>query len=461
MPPLIGESVPPSEGAKRPAVGLNLLALFSLLLAAFIWVVSLVDSVQRPSVDNVLEQRQLELQVLAAQEPSPGLWQPLAVEQPERKLLESLAKSSGAASSGTLIQRALLERQLGQDSTAADHLTTALGGATDPERLLAQRLLKGQNKQELSLPPLPDRPLYRQLTCRALGRPLGECVPSAVATQAAWRLGLVNLLPLLGVLSGLLLLAQALWRRWRGRLNPAPSLLGPDLTLMETALVIAGGFVVLGELLAPLLTMPLVNGVINLMNISGAAKAGAAVLGYYSFTALPALVILWLILRQRGPIPEGGWLQWRWSPHCLPQGARGLLVSLPPVALMGWLVAQFWQNAGGSNPLLEQVLDSHNGAALACLALTAVLLAPLFEELLFRGVLLPVVAKEWGAPAGIVVSAVTFALAHLSLSEALPLLALGLGLGWLRYSSGRLMSSVVMHSLWNGFTFINLLLLGS
>lgn len=442
-------------------MGLNLLALLSLLLAAFIWVVSLVDSVQRPSVDNVLEQRQLELQVLAAQEPSPGLWQPLAVEQPERKLLESLAKSSGAASSGTLIQRALLERQLGQDSTAADHLTTALGGATDPERLLAQRLLKGQNKQELSLPPLPDRPLYRQLTCRALGRPLGECVPSAVATQAAWRLGLVNLLPLLGVLSGLLLLAQALWRRWRGRQNPAPSLLGPDLTLMETALVIAGGFVVLGELLAPLLTMPLVNGVINLMNISGAAKAGAAVLGYYSFTALPALVILWLILRQRGPIPEGGWLQWRWSPHCLPQGARGLLLSLPPVALMGWLVAQFWQNAGGSNPLLEQVLDSHNGAALACLALTAVLLAPLFEELLFRGVLLPVVAKEWGAPAGIVVSAVTFALAHLSLSEALPLLALGLGLGWLRYSSGRLMSSVVMHSLWNGFTFINLLLLGS
>jgi membrane protease YdiL (CAAX protease family) len=383
------------------------------------------------------------------------------VEQPERKLLESLAKSSGAASSGTLIERALLERQLGQDSAAADHLTTALGGASDPERLLAQRLLKGQNKQELTLPPLPDRPIYRQLTCRALGRPLAECVPSAVATQAAWRLGLVNLLPLLGVLSGLLLLAQALWRRWRGRHNPAPSLLGPDLTLMETALVIAGGFVVLGELLAPLLTMPLVNGVINLMNISGAAKAGAAVLGYYSFTALPALVILWLILRQRGPIPEGGWLQWRWSPHCLPQGARGLLISLPPVALMGWLVAQFWQNAGGSNPLLEQVLDSHNGAALACLALTAVLLAPLFEELLFRGVLLPVVGKEWGAPAGIVVSAVTFALAHLSLSEALPLLALGLGLGWLRYSSGRLMSSVVMHSLWNGFTFLNLLLLGS
>jgi membrane protease YdiL (CAAX protease family) len=461
MPPLIGESVPPSEGAKRPAVGLNLLALFSLLLAAFIWVVSLVDSVQRPSVDNVLEQRQLELQVLAAQGPAAELLQPLAVEQPERKLLESLANGSGADSSSTLIQRALLELQLGQARAAADHLSSVLRGASAPERPLAQALLKGQNNQGQPLPPLPDRPVYRQLTCRALGRPPEECVPSAMTTQASWRLGLVNLLPLLGVISGLLLLAQGLWRRWRGRLNPQPILVGPDLTLMETTLVIAGGFVVLGELLAPLVTMPLVNGVLNLVDISGVAKAGAAVLGYYSFTALPALLILWLLLRQRGPIPEGGWLQWRWSSQCLPQGARGLLLSLPPVALMGWLVTQFWQNAGGSNPLLEQVLDSHNGAALACLALTAVLLAPLFEELLFRGVLLPAVGKHWGAPAGIGVSAVTFALAHLSLSEALPLLALGLGLGWLRYSSGRLMSCVVMHSLWNGFTFLNLLLLGS
>ncbi len=461
MPGLMGKSVPPSEGAKRPAVGINLLALLSLLLAAFIWVVSLVDSVQRPSVDNVLEQRQLELQVLAVQAPGAALLHPLTLEHPEQKLLDSLASTTAADSSSNLIQRALLERQLGLNSAAAGHLNTALEGATDPERQLAQALLQPKGKSQQALPPLPDRPIYRQLSCRALGRPLEECVPSGMISQAAWRLALVNLLPLLGVLAGLGLLGQALWRRWRGRQSPEAPLLGPDLSLMETVLVIAGGFVVLGELLAPLVTMPLVNGVLGLLEISNSAQAGAAVLGYYSFTALPAIVILWLLLRQRGPMPEGGWLQWRWSPLCIPQGARGLLLSLPPVALMGWLVALFWQNAGGSNPLLEQVLDSHNGAALACLALTAVVLAPLFEELLFRGVLLPVLGKQWGAPAGIVASATVFALAHLSLSEALPLLALGLGLGWLRYSSGRLMSCVVMHGLWNGFTFFNLLLLGS
>ena len=136
-------------------------------------------------------------------------------------------------------------------------------------------------------------------------------------------------------------------------------------------------------------------------------------------------------------------------------------MSLPIVALSGWLVERFWPNAGGSNPLLEEVLNGRSNLALLLLAFTATVLAPLFEELLFRGVLLPVVGARWGVAAGIGVSALVFALALLSLSEAPPLLALGSGLGWLRWSSGRLLSTVVMHGLWNGLTFVNLVLLGS
>ena len=134
---------------------------------------------------------------------------------------------------------------------------------------------------------------------------------------------------------------------------------------------------------------------------------------------------------------------------------------MPPVVFTGWLMGKLLGDQGGSNPLLEMVLRSNNPLALLLLALTAVVLAPLFEELLFRGVLLPVVGARWGIAAGIGVSALVFALAHLSLSEAPPLLALGIGLGWLRWSSGRLLSTVVMHGLWNGLTFFNLVLLGS
>jgi membrane protease YdiL (CAAX protease family) len=132
---------------------------------------------------------------------------------------------------------------------------------------------------------------------------------------------------------------------------------------------------------------------------------------------------------------------------------------MPIVALAGWLTEKLWGDPGGSNPLLDLVLTSADRGALACFAFTAIVLAPLFEETLFRGVLLPVLGRQWGGGKAVVASAGVFALAHLSLGELIPLFLLGLGLGWLRWRSGCLSASIWMHALWNGMTFANLLLL--
>jgi membrane protease YdiL (CAAX protease family) len=129
------------------------------------------------------------------------------------------------------------------------------------------------------------------------------------------------------------------------------------------------------------------------------------------------------------------------------------------VALVGWLQQLFWSDVGGSNPLLELVLRSDNGLTLACFAFTAIVLAPLFEETIFRGVLLPVLGRELGPLSAVLLSSAVFGIAHLSLGEFPPLFTLGLGLGWLRLSSGRLSTCVGLHALWNGLTFTNLLLL--
>jgi hypothetical protein len=136
-----------------------------------------------------------------------------------------------------------------------------------------------------------------------------------------------------------------------------------------------------------------------------------------------------------------------------------VLMVLPLVALVGWLIERLWSQPSGSNPLLELVLTTGDPLALACLALTAVVIAPLFEETLFRGALLPVLARQWGAAAGVGLSALVFGLAHLSLGELTPLTLLGLALGWLRLRHGRLGPCVLMHGLWNGLTFLNLILL--
>ena len=70
---------------------------------------------------------------------------------------------------------------------------------------------------------------------------------------------------------------------------------------------------------------------------------------------------------------------------------------MPPVLLTGWLITRFVGDQGGSNPLLELVLRSRSPLALTFLVATTVVVAPLFEELIFRGALLPVLAKELGS----------------------------------------------------------------
>ena len=143
----------------------------------------------------------------------------------------------------------------------------------------------------------------------------------------------------------------------------------------------------------------------------------------------------------------------------LVQGFNGWLMIIPFVLLTSLVMNLFKINQVGSNPLLEIVLNNNNYFAFILLFITTTILAPFFEEIVFRGVLLPVFSREFGIILGIISSSLIFALAHLSLSEFPPLFILGVGLGVTRLLSGRLASSIIMHSLWNGLTFLNLFLL--
>ena len=419
----------------------QLLALLSLALSLLLWLNGLLDSLSRPSVGQSLNRRQLELAVLA--EPQlPAPWRPLlAGPQPRRALAEALANDSNAgdtpAAPALQLLRQGLERLQAGDTEAAQAPLQAL---------LADPALAGS----------PDARL-----AAALLRPQAPAV-QAEGRRAALRLVGVTVVPAAVLLLGIALLLRELWSRWRGRSPEPPPLQGPPLGGLDVVLLIAGGFVVVGELLTPLLVAPWLSGLLTASGITSPLREGVSVLGLYLALMAGPLLILVLQLRGLGPAPEGGWLQFRWSPlgSALRRALRTLLMVLPLVSLAGWLLERVWSEGSGSNPLLELVLNSHNLPALACFGFTAVVLAPLFEETIFRGVLLPVAARQLGGGWGVLISAAVFAVAHLSLGELLPLLVLGLGLGWLRWSGGRLGSCVLLHALWNGLTFTNLVLLG-
>ena len=445
------------------------LALVTLALSLLLWLNGLIDSLSRPSVGHDLNRRQLELAVLAEPSLSGPLQSLLVGRNPQQALAEAintelkLAQEAGRTiDPGLELEQALLLMRLGNEA-AAEPLLRQLSAGPSPQAQLAKALLQPAQprdvlQREQLIGSLPQGGLLRQWSCEALGSG-ATCSSEALSQRAGAQLLTVTVLPVVLLVLGVATLLRELWLRWRGRANEAPPLQGPQLSGVDAVLLIAGGFVVVGELLTPLLVSPLLISLLQQWAIQSPLKEGLSVVALYlALMSGPLLILTWML---RGKA-EAGWLQFRWSPLVvnLRQALKGLLMVLPLVSLVGWLQGQLWGDPGGSNPLLELVLNSHNVAALACFGFTAIVLAPLFEETIFRGALLPVAGRRLGAVGGIVLSAAVFAVAHLSLGELLPLLVLGLGLGWLRWNSGRLGSCVLMHALWNGLTFANLVILG-
>ena len=406
-----------------------LLAALSLLLAGAIWLSGLVDSLSRPSVSPSLTLQQQELSLLAQPALPPSLQPVLLGEDPRDALLQAL-----------------------QASTPADR--------SDRQQLLLGLLQEDQGALELENR-WPNDPLIQRLICERQRLSVDGCIDADVASAAAWRLAVSGLLPLLTVLVGSLLLLVQIIRVLRGRLQPWPAMEGPALSLIDLVLLVAGGFVVISAVGVPLVAVPLVASVTA--GLESPRREAVTVVINYSVMALPSLLILWRQLNAlpRDQAPQGGWLQWRLRPWpgAISSAVAGWLMVTPVVVVTGWLLVRLVGDPGGSNPLLELVLGSKDPLALFLLGWTAVVLAPLFEETIFRGALLPVLAKRWGTAGGVVLSALLFALAHISIGELAPLTVLGVGLALLRVSTGRLLPSVLMHALWNAITFLNLLVL--
>ena len=88
------------------------------------------------------------------------------------------------------------------------------------------------------------------------------------------------------------------------------------------------------------------------------------------------------------------------------------------------------------------------------MVLFAVVITPLVEELLFRGILYPVAARSLGLVGGIAVTSVLFGLLHvvtygLEAYLIAQTLAAGLYLTWLRARTGSLAPSVAAHAALN------------
>lgn len=105
--------------------------------------------------------------------------------------------------------------------------------------------------------------------------------------------------------------------------------------------------------------------------------------------------------------------------------------------------------ARGTADAISQIL-SLDEVTFACLFATTAILAPLLEETVFRGFLLPSLSRFMPTPLAVVISSIAFGLVHFSPRDTPQLTALGILLGFSYVRSGNLLTPMIIHGTWNG-----------
>jgi uncharacterized protein len=100
-----------------------------------------------------------------------------------------------------------------------------------------------------------------------------------------------------------------------------------------------------------------------------------------------------------------------------------------------------------------------NPGSLIWVAIFGMTLAPIAEELGFRGLLQPLLVRSFGPAPGIIAAAIPFGLLHFSeygnsWRHALLISLAGGAFGWIRYRTGSTKASALMHASYNALEFV-------
>jgi membrane protease YdiL (CAAX protease family) len=284
-------------------------------------------------------------------------------------------------------------------------------------------------------------------------------------TSAINRLIIVNSLPLIGGGVGIivwlgLIIQWIFFRKSSPFHNPSSTNWQVPWgieTIWEVMVLWFTAFCLMTQLVLPL--------IFELLGIQSKATENFTlqallVLVPYTLSVVPMLPILQTSLSSYRPLPEG-WFRFKFAtPQWIAWGLGGYFAAVPLVLIVSVISQTLLKGQGGGNPLLPILIDSQNNLPKLLLWITLAIAAPFFEEYLFRGFLLPSLTKfvpVWGA---IALSGFIFALAHLNLADIIPLSVLGMVMGFVYWRSGNLLSSMLLHCLWNSGSFFALIALG-
>jgi len=241
----------------------------------------------------------------------------------------------------------------------------------------------------------------------------------------------------------------SLARRGRRRLLWGGASLPPNGPSLASAGIAVLMYVVLNGLLGPLL-----SGGVSLTGATPGSDAWHRALNVDAAAKLVTAGVMVALLVVASPRRSELW-RFRGTAAAV----FACVAVLPVVELQLELGRRVWTAVRGDAPLpVHDVLEALGHSTWGewgqvQLALGATAVAPLVEELFFRGLLLSGLCQVWRRPgAALLVSALAFGLVHAQPQDILPLVTLGLVLGYLRLRTGSLWPCLLAHMLFNART---------
>jgi uncharacterized protein len=194
-----------------------------------------------------------------------------------------------------------------------------------------------------------------------------------------------------------------------------------------------------------------------LVRLSGAASTGGKTLVFQSSLFALLLAVLYLLVAWRYDKPF--WRSLGWS---LPvRGAWWCVLAGPLLAVAGSVLAIALRAPEVPDPIKDLIT---NRTSLVIVMIFAVALGPVYEELFFRGFLFPLLARTFGAAAGIFLTALPFALLHGAQNQwawqQITLVGLaGAAFGFVRHKTGSTAAATILHAGFNLTQFLAFLIL--
>ncbi len=193
---------------------------------------------------------------------------------------------------------------------------------------------------------------------------------------------------------------------------------------------------------------------------SGETGALRAVVSALSFQGL-GLLFIRRFLREHGSTWGEGFGFRRGRKFAFLYGALAACLFLPISQLLQVasvaLMARLHVTVGVQAPV-QALQNSSTWLDFIALGVVTIALAPLAEEILFRGILYPAI-KQAGFPrAALWGTSLLFAAIHLNLAIFFPLLVMALMLTWLYEKTDNLLAPIAAHSLFNVLNFARFLL---